>query len=305
MEMHQIRYFLAVADCLNFTRAAEHCNVTQPALTRAVQKLEEELGGLLFRRERKYTHMTDLGHLVRPQLEAILAQSENAKTTAKSFLQMKDAPLKLGVMCTIGPMRFIGFLAGFGRDHPGIEVSLMESVPQRLADSLMSGELDVAIMTQPSEAHDRLDLHPLYEERFMIACAPGHRFEQMEAVPMADIAGEAYLTRANCEYIGYLDGILQERMIKVQDVYQSEREDWIQSMVLAGMGICFIPEYTPVIPGIVTRPIVEPEVTRAIHIVTVAGRRFSPAVATFVKAVDKFKWPALSAVSKGKLQAAS
>jgi LysR family transcriptional regulator, hydrogen peroxide-inducible genes activator len=310
MEMHQIRYFLAVCDCLNFTRAAETCNVTQPALTRAVQKLEEELGGLLFRRERKYTHMTDLGHLVRPQLEAILAQSESAKSTAKSFLQLKDAPLKLGVMCTIGPMRFIGFLATFGRDHPGIEVSLMESVPQRLAESLMAGELDVAIMTQPAEAHDRLDLHPLYEERFMIACAPGHRFEQMDQVPMADVAGEAYLTRANCEYIGYLDGILAERMIKVQDVYQSEREDWIQSMVLAGMGICFIPEYTPVIPGIVTRPIVEPEVTRAIHIVTVAGRRFSPAVATFVKAVDKFKWPPLSAVpqagaQRSKLLAAS
>src|SRR4030095_4448067 len=139
---------------------------------------------------------------------------------------------------------------------------------------------------------------PLYEERFMIACAPGHRFEAMEAVPMADVAGESYLTRANCEDIGYLDGVLQERMITVQDVYQSEREDWIQSMVLAGMGICFIPEYTPVIPGIVTRPIVEPEVTRTIHIVTAAGRRFSPAGACFIKAVDKFKWTALSAVSK-------
>ena len=305
MEMHQIRYFLAVCDCLNFTRAAEACNVTQPALTRAVQKLEEELGGLLFRRERKYTHMTDLGHLVRPQLEAILSQSESAKTTAKSFLQMKDAPLKLGVMCTIGPMRFIGFLANSATDNPGIEVSLMESVPQRLSEALMAGDLDVAIMTQPSEAHEQLDLHPLYEERFMIACAPGHRFEQMEAVPMADIAGEAYLTRANCEYIGYLDGVLQERMIKVQDVYQTEREDWIQSMVIAGMGICFIPEYTPIIPGIVTRPIIEPEVTRNIHIVTVAGRRFSPAVATFVKAVNAYKWPALSGVSNGKLKVAS
>jgi DNA-binding transcriptional LysR family regulator len=296
MEMHQIRYFLAVADCLNFTRAAEHCNVTQPALTRAVQKLEEELGGLLFRRERKYTHMTDLGHLVQPQLEAILAQSEQAKTTAKSFLQLKDAPLKLGVMCTIGPMRFIGFLATFGRDHPGIEVSLMESVPQRLAESLMAGEIDVAMMTEPAEANERLNLRPLYEERFMIACAPGHRFEAMEAVPMADIGGESYLTRANCEYIGYLDGVLRERMITVQDVYQSEREDWIQSMVLAGMGICFIPEYTPVIPGVVTRPVVDPEVTRTIHIVTIAGRRFSPAVAAFVNAVAKHKWPALSSV---------
>src|ERR1700754_3787134 len=89
MEMHQIRYFLAVCSTLNFTRAAAQCDVTQPALTRAIQKLEEEMGGLLFRRERKLTHLTDLGNLVRPQLEAILKQSEQARTTAQSFLQMK------------------------------------------------------------------------------------------------------------------------------------------------------------------------------------------------------------------------
>ena len=305
MEMHQIRYFLAVCDCLNFTHAAGKCNVTQPALTRAVQKLEEELGALLFRRERKYTHMTDLGHLVRPQLEAILAQSEQAKTTAKSFLQLKDAPLKLGVMCTIGPMRFIGFLSTFSHDQPGIEVSLMESVPDRLAQSLMEGEIDIAIMTDPGDSNERLNLRRIYEERFMIACAPGHRFEQLTAVPMVDIAGEAYLTRANCEYIGYLGDVMRERMIEVRDVYRSEREDWIQSMVMAGMGICFIPEYTPVIPGVVTRPVVEPEVTRAIYIVTVAGRRYSPAVAAFIKAVEKFQWPPLSRLPTAELKVAS
>jgi LysR family transcriptional regulator, hydrogen peroxide-inducible genes activator len=102
MEMHQIRYFLAVSDLLNFTRAAEQCNVTQPALTRAIQKLEEELGGLLFRRERHLTHLTDLGRLVRPQLEQVWRHTETAKTTAQSFLKLESAPLGLGVMCTIG-----------------------------------------------------------------------------------------------------------------------------------------------------------------------------------------------------------
>ena len=76
--MQQIRYFLAVCEHLNFTRAAEDCDVTQPAITRAIQDLEQEFGGLLFRRERKYTHMTDLAHLVRPRLEAILMQGERA-----------------------------------------------------------------------------------------------------------------------------------------------------------------------------------------------------------------------------------
>ena len=73
MEMHQVRYFLAVARTLNFTRAAEESNVTQPSLTRAIQKLEEEFGGLLFRRERALTHLTDLGRLMLPHLERAYA----------------------------------------------------------------------------------------------------------------------------------------------------------------------------------------------------------------------------------------
>src|SRR5437764_283177 len=83
MEMHQIRYFLAVAETLNFTRAAEKCNVTQPALTRAIQKLEEELGGLLLRRERNLTHLTDFGRLIRPHLEQLAVNAEAARSTAQ------------------------------------------------------------------------------------------------------------------------------------------------------------------------------------------------------------------------------
>jgi LysR family hydrogen peroxide-inducible transcriptional activator len=91
MEMHQIRYFLAVAETLNFTCAAERCNLTQPALTRAIQKLEEELGGLLLRRECNLTHLSDLGRLMKPHLEQILAESESAKTQAKEFLRLDNA----------------------------------------------------------------------------------------------------------------------------------------------------------------------------------------------------------------------
>jgi DNA-binding transcriptional LysR family regulator len=291
MEMHQIRYFLAVCSTLNFTRAAEQCNVTQPALTRAIQKLEEELGGLLFRRERKLTHLTDLGNLVRPQLEAILKQSEQARTTAQSFLQLKDAPLRLGVMCTIGPVRFVSFLSRFGVDHPGIEVSLTESIPDELIGMLMDGSLDVAITTAPEATNERLDFRKLYEERFVVAFPPGHRFAALPAVPIQEIAGEAYLSRANCEYYERLENVLAQQMVHVEDVFRSEREDWIQIMVMAGMGICFMPEFSAVLPGLMTKPIVDPPVTRVIHLATVAGRRFSPAVSTFIKAIDRYKWP--------------
>ena len=291
MEMHQIRYFLAVCNTLNFTRAAEQCNVTQPALTRAIQKLEEELGGLLFRRERKLTHMTDLGNLVQPQLEGILKQSDQARTTALSFLQLRDAPLRLGVMCTIGPVRFVSFLSRFGADHPGIEVSLTESIPDALIDMLMDGSLDVAITIVPEEPNERLDFRKLYDERFVVAFPPGHRYESMTEVPIQEIAGESYLSRSNCEYYERLETVLEQQMVQVEDVFRSEREDWIQTMVMAGMGICFMPEFSAVLPGLTTRPICNPPVSRTIHLATVAGRRFSPAVSTFIKAIDRYNWP--------------
>ena len=96
MEMHQVRYFLAVADTLNFTRAAEQCHVSQPALTRAIQQLEEELGGLLLRRERKLTHLTDFGRLIEPHLRQLSADAEAAKSTAKKFLNLQEAQIRLG-----------------------------------------------------------------------------------------------------------------------------------------------------------------------------------------------------------------
>jgi LysR family hydrogen peroxide-inducible transcriptional activator len=291
MEMHQIRYFLAVCETLNFTRAAEQCNVTQPALTRAIQKLEEELGGLLFRRERHLTHLTDLGRLMRPQLEQVWQQTETAKTTAKSFLKLEDATLNIGLMCTIGPLRGISFLNSFWRDHPGIEITLLEGVPSRLAELLHDGSLDVAVMAQPGSFEERFDVVPLYREHFVLAFPAGHRFEAHNAVRFKDIEGEAYLRRINCEYRDYLGAISREQGVSVRLAYRSEREDWIQTMVMAGMGICFMPEYSVVVPGLQTRRVVDPDVVREVSLVTVAGRRFSPAVAAFVRAIKSYRWP--------------
>jgi DNA-binding transcriptional LysR family regulator len=291
LEMHQIRYFLAVCETLNFTRAAEQCNVTQPALTRAIQKLEDELGGLVFRRERHLSHLTDLGRLMRPQLEQVWKQTEAAKTTAKSFLKLDNAALNLGLMCTIGPLRGIGFLNDFQRAHPGIEVTLLEGVPSKLGELLHAGSLDVAVMAQPGPFDERFVVHKLYREHFVIAFPPGHRFEAQNAIRFKEVDGEAYLRRINCEYFDHLDAIAGQLGVSVRFAYRSEREDWIQTMVMAGMGICFAPEYSVVVPGLQTRRVIDPEVCREVGLVTVAGRRYSPPVAAFVRAIKAYPWP--------------
>jgi LysR family transcriptional regulator, hydrogen peroxide-inducible genes activator len=291
MEMHQVRYFLAVCETLNFTRAAENCNVSQPALTRAVHKLEEELGGLLLRRESSLTHLTDFGRLVRPHLEQMMAEAEAAKSTAMQFLRMDNAPIKLGVMCTVGPVRFMSFLAKFGSSHPGCEVTVVEGVPAQLAELLVEGNLDLAVMAQPEASNDRLKIHPLYRERFCIAFSAGHRFREKNRIAIAEVAGETYLARINCEYNDRINEHCGERGFALRVGFRSEREDWIQTMVAAGFGICFLPEFSVTIPGVLTRPAFEPEIVRDVSLVSIAGRRFSPAVTAFAHAIRGYRWP--------------
>ena len=290
MEMHQVRYFLAVADALNFTRAAEHCHVSQPALTRAIQQLEEELGGLLLRRERKLTHLTDFGVLIEPHLRKLVADAEAAKSTAQRFLKLQQAEVRLGIMCTVGPARFMSFLAAFRHGSPGCDLTLMEGVPGKLSNLLLQGELDLAIMAQPDAFNERLNVLPLYSERFCIAFPAGHRLDQQNQVRVTDVAGETYLRRINCEYRDYLADRLRERGLAVTVGFQSEREDWIQMMVAAGFGVCFLPEYSPAIPGVRTRPVSEPEVVREISLVSMSGRRYSPAVSAFIAAIRAHDW---------------
>jgi LysR family transcriptional regulator, hydrogen peroxide-inducible genes activator len=290
MEMHQIRYFLAVADTLNFTRAAEQCHVSQPPLTRAIQHLEEELGGLLLRRERKLTHLTDFGRLIEPHLCQLSADADATKSTARRFLSLQEAEIRLGVMCTIGPARFMGFLADFRGTNPGCGITLVEGVPARLSDLLLQGELDLAVMAQPEPFSGRLEVLPLYRERFCIAFPTGHRLEQQNRVQISDVVGETYLRRINCEYRDYLADRLRGDGFAVRVGFQSEREDWIQMMVAAGFGVCFLPEFSPTIPGVWTQPVREPEVVRVVSLASMAGRRFSPAVLAFIRAIRAHNW---------------
>jgi LysR family hydrogen peroxide-inducible transcriptional activator len=290
MEMHEVRYFLAASETLNFHRAAEICHVSQPALTRAIQKLEGELGGHLFRRERNHIRLTDFGQLMRPHLEEVLRRTGSAKAVARSFLKLEAAPLTLGVMCTIGPLRFVGFLNSFRERHPGIEVSVIESVPARLATLLLDGTLDIALMAQPGPFDQRLGVEPIYRERFGLAFPAGHAFEQRNTLRVTDVKGENYLSRINCEYRDYLAELCASHDVEIRRAYRSEREDWIMAMVAAGMGICFLPEYSATHPGICHRIVADPEVVRDVSLVSVIGRSFSPPVSVFVDAVHAYDW---------------
>ncbi len=291
MEFNQIRYFLMTTETLNFTRAAERCNVSQPALTRAIQKLEEELGGDLFRRERNRTHLTDLGQVMREHLKRVDATTQDAMTAANKLLNLEKAPLNVGIMCTIGPAYVVAFLSEFQRHHPGIELTIFDITPTNMTDGLLAGGLDCALLGLPMTLHERFDTKKLYEEKMIAIFPPDHRYRTMKSVPLAEFEGEKYLDRLNCEFRDSFFNLIAEQGVKTSVRYRSEREDWIQNMVLQGMGVCMIPEYSVTVEGLLSKPVIDPTIKRSVELVTVAGHRRSPAVQAFIDEATRYVWP--------------
>lgn len=290
METHQIQYFLAMCDTLNFSRAAERCGVAVSTLTKAIQKLEEELGGPLLHRERRLTHLTDLGRLMQQHFSAAQSALDAATTDAAKYKNMEDVRLRLGVFSTISARHLTAYVRALGVAAPNLVLDLWETHCAELAEALLAGEIDTAIMSMP-EYGERLRAMPLYREPYCIAFASGHRFERMKTVPMRELDDEPYIKRLHCEFpsnFAMLDVAKPYRSVRVR--YMTEREDWVQMMVASGLGCTLMPQFLPIVEGVLIRPVIEPEVSRQISMVTVIGRPHSKPVSVALKAAQSLTW---------------
>ncbi|KUJ76831.1 hypothetical protein AVO45_10025 [Ruegeria marisrubri] len=291
MEMSQIRYVLTAARTLNFTKAAEECDVSQPALTKGIKALEEELGAPVFHREGRRILLSEFGRSMLPHLEHILEETEATRVLARNFRLLEKTPIRLGVMATIGHVRLARFLAAFKHDHPGMELAVREAPVSELESLLAEDELDAVVMTAGDGLRDRFRVHPLYSERYVVVLPPEHRLRRKNAITLAELSGQDYVDRLACELREMVMSVCDSKGVELYARFRSEREDWVQAMVLAGIGFAFMPEYSVTLPGLVQRPLTEPEVSREVAMITVPGRRFSPPVEAMMRAARSFAWP--------------
>ena len=212
----------------------------------------------------------------------------DVKKTVEDYIGAK--PLRVGIMCTIGPLRFMPFLAKLRREYRGLRLAVAEGTPARLGALLDAGALDLAVLAQPDALPQRWQAVPLYRERFVVALPPGHALGRRANVRLADMQGQDYVSRASCEMAPDIDTLLAEAGIALNVVFESEREEWVQTMIVSGAGIACMPEHSPLLPGLTLRPMVEPEVWREITLVSSAGRALVPAAATFARAIKSYDW---------------
>lgn len=292
MELHQVRYFLAVCDQLNFTRAAQQCHVTQPSLTRAIQLLEKEFGGFLFHRERLNIRLTELGRVVKPYLDGVWEQSLAAKAQAKAFASKTPTQLSLAVMCTVAPTLLIQLFGRYRELRPNVRLDLIDGTAQSIEERLIESQTEAAIYCRPDrEADPRLNYLPLFREQMMIVVSPTHRLAGRRSVEIKDLMGERYVQRASCEFNDMVDIMFDQQGVDCETVYSSDRDDWCLAMIAGGFGFGFFPKYSIGHPGVVAIPMVAPEFWRKVNLTTVRGRPYSSAVGALVHEAMRSSWP--------------
>ena len=241
MELYQIRYFLAVAETLNFTRASGRSYISQPALTKAIQRLEEALGGRLFDRTRNSVQLTDLGHAMLPNFRQIFEAAQQARAQARRLTGERREVVRVGVMCTINFDLLLPGLARCMEGNAALELSFREGNLEALTDALDRGDIDLGVMCSPNETPRRFMAHPLFREDYVVAFGDDHRFGGRDEVQISELDREYYCERTNCEFTHHIERLLGARDVHVQVVQSSHREDWIQAFVRANMGIAFMP----------------------------------------------------------------
>jgi LysR family transcriptional regulator, hydrogen peroxide-inducible genes activator len=291
MEIHQIRYFLAVCEHLNFTQAARKCHVTQPSLTRAIQLLEKELGGYLFHRERSKIQLTELGSIVLPYLREVWEQTLVAKQQAKDFACRAPTQLKLAIMCTIAPGLLIPMFGRFRTARPDIKLDVIDGTARWIEEQLIGPGVEASIYCRPDRALDpRLNYLPLFREQMMIVLPIGHRLSGRDSIEINDLAGERYVQRSSCEFNDMVDVEFDVRGVDCETVYRSDRDDWVLAMIASGFGFGFFPKFSIAHSAVVAIPLVNPEFWREVNLTTVKGRPYSPAVGALVHEAMRSSW---------------
>ncbi|KXF77168.1 LysR family transcriptional regulator [Paramesorhizobium deserti] len=290
MELNQIRYFLNLADTLNFTEAAIRSGVSQPTLTRAIQRLEQELGGTLVYRDGKDSRLTALGREIRAEFAAIADREQRIRAISLNRVRGRRETLTLGLVNTIAPALITGFLQHSLRQMPMLELVLQPITRDQGMELLLSGQIDGCFCTDPTAGNTKIATVEMFRERLLLAMAQGHRLANEASVSLAELSEQPYLDRLQCEFRTRVQNHLHERAIIMIPRLRSEREDLIQQAVAAGVGVCMLPERSAIVGGLTLRPVDTLDLSRTVAFQSVSGSGTAVALRQLRMLIERYVW---------------
>jgi DNA-binding transcriptional LysR family regulator len=290
MEMHQVRYFLAVAQLLNFTRAAEECNVTQPSLTRAIKQLEAELGGDLFRRERPAAQLTELGQRMRPLLKQCYDAAVGARSLASSFRSGEIGALRIALTHSIDLALLIPHLDQIKRQFNRLEFRFLRGTGREVGEFLKKGEAELGIAAEIDEAWDRLDVWPLFTENFELVVGKRHRLAKCGTIEFDDLRSEQLLSRNYCEHSKRISTSLREHGIDVDHSHEISSERDLIELVEADIGVAMMPHTSPVPESLKRATVSGLDARRTVNLYGVAGRQRTAVASAVMRMLRGADW---------------
>ena len=286
MDLRQLRYLVALAEELNFTRAAAAEHVAQPALSQQIRRLEDEVGIALVERTTRRVSLTEAGELLVVRARRILSELETAREEMDALRGVDVGQVSIGAIHTMGPIDLSLALARFHQQHPNVALTVREQQSEESAEMLRVDEIDLAFLsvTERIESHE-LALHQLISEDLMVLLPRDHRLAGRDEVRMDDLTHE--------EFISFRQGTRLRELLSVagRDAHfeprvtlQSNEAQRIRTLVARGLGVAILPRSDALAPGVdvVVKPLAAPALRRDITLAWRAGRRLPPAAAAFL-----------------------
>ena len=276
MELHQLRYFLAVAQTGSFTVAARSCFVSQPSLSAQIAKLEDELGGLLIERHRQGAKLTKRGELFRGRAAEALRQLESGRFEIQQLDGLARGTVTLGCLPTTGAYLLPPLLKTFAKAYPKIEVILREESSPQLAHMLSESAIDLAILDEAGLG-EGLRSEVIFSEQLLIVIPAAHRLAGSHRIALQALNDEPLILRKPGH--GFRKIVLDALMragVTPRIVYETGEIDTVQALVKAGLGLSIVPQivkradlkYLEILP---------PTPSRTVHIAWLNDSALSPA----------------------------
>ncbi|MFJ3927260.1 LysR family transcriptional regulator [Streptomyces sp. NPDC090022] len=277
----RLTYFVTVARHEHVTRAAHELGIPQSTLSRAIARLEADLGVVLFARRGRSLALTTAGHTFRASAERALAEIARAATSVQDDADPTTGKVAFGFLHTLGPETVPGLIRAFRADHPRVRFALVQNYGEAMIERLRAGELDLCLTSPVPDAPD-LVARRLDEQRLRLVVPEDHRLASRKRIRLAEAAEETFVTLEP----GYglrriTDDLCAEAGFTPRVAFEGEEAETLRGLVAAGFGVALLPPPAVPRPGVVELTVTAPRAVREIGVAWLDGHPDTPPVAAF------------------------
>lgn len=242
MELHQLQYFVAVAETGGFSRGAQRCNVAQPSLSQQIIKLERELDQQLFDRLGRTVTLTEAGHALLPHARAILAEVQQIEHGLHQTLSQGHGHLTVGFIPTIAPFLLPTVIKAFAEDYPNAELVVHEDFTEGLIERLVEGRLDVGILSLPIQ-HKLIATEEICTERLLVASSHQHDLIQRASLKTKELESFPFIALSEIHCLGeQVQSFCYQQDVNLDVVCYTSQLSTVHSCVALGLGVSLVPQ---------------------------------------------------------------